>query len=445
MGGFFGGSNRRGLRAPVAALTMTGLSALTLPATASTATPIYEFHGTFDGGTPEGGLIMGKDGVIYGTTDRGGGTIRNAGVVFSLTPPNVEGGTWTRKILYRFSGGKDGGYPLGLVLDKSGNLFGYAFDSTSGYGSVFLLEKPATDVSWRYRLLYEFKGGTDGAYPNGLSLMPDGTLVGSTSRGGIGKCYLPGDDFSSGCGVVFQLKPPAKAGSPWTEILLHSFMGGTDGAVPNGSPLLRNGVLWGVTVQGGTGKCTDLSTGRAAGCGTVYKLANTSPSGWAATTPFSFQGGSSGWCPAGGLAADSAGLFYGVAACGGDGSSLYGKGLVYRLTPSGDGFSMAVLHTFTGPSDGYSPKGGLIVTGTGNAVYGTTYLGPDGLSRGTVFLLRQRPAGSGQWVEYVIGRFTDPVGVYPSGAIVRDRLNAIYGVTLQGGRYNQGTVFKVVE
>lgn len=409
-------------------------------AQAASNVPIYVFRGTVDGGNPEAGLILGRDGLLYGTADRGGGSGRNSGVVFSLAPPATRGGAWTRTILYRFSGGADGGYPLGLVQGKDGTLYGYTLS-----GAVFSLEKPtAPSTAWRYRKLHDFKGGSDGNYPDGIGLLPDGSLVGTTSHGGTGDCRLPGNDAPDGCGIVFQLKPPAKAGNPWIETILHAFTGRSDGALPNGAPILVGGSLWGVTVEGGSGDCLEPGAATVAGCGTVYKLVQTASGAWTESIVYSFSGGARGWGPIAGLAADRNGNLYGVTAFGGDTGSYYGDGIVYRLAAGANGPIMSILHVFSGPADGRQPEGGLIVLPSGQAVYGTTYLGPDGYF-GTVFKLAQRPAGSDRWSESIIGKFSSSGGVYPSGAIARDRDGAIYGVTLQGGKFNQGTVFSVTE
>jgi hypothetical protein len=410
---------------------------------ASSNVPIYTFRDGTDGGTPEAGLIMAPDGTIYGTADRGGGGTRNSGTIYSLTPPVSEAGSWAFKVLYRFTGGSDGGYPLGLTMDKAGNLFGYAFTS---YGLVFELEKPAmAGRAWRYHKLYAFQGGADGSYPDGIATQQDGSLIGTTSHGGTGDCRFPGDDFSSGCGVIFQLKPPAKEDGTWTETTIHRFGGpGTgDGALPNGAPILWDKALWGVTVEGGAESCSDLGSSDNIGCGSVYKLTKGSDGSWVESTEYSFKGGGNGWVPVAGLAADRNGVFYGVTAAGGTGPSYYGGGIVYRLVPTSGGFQLNVLHMFSGDGDGSSPQGGVIVTPNGARIFGTTSLGPVG-SFGTLFLLGEVPPGSGAWKEYILGRFSGPEGAYPGGQIVRDKLGAVYGVAIQGGKYNQGTVFKVV-
>ena len=69
-------------------------------------------------------------------------------------------------------------------------------------------------------ILYAFQGGNDGAGPGGALVMDaSGAIYGTTGLGGDGTCY-------NGCGTVFKLTP---SGSAYTESILYSFQGGSDG------------------------------------------------------------------------------------------------------------------------------------------------------------------------------------------------------------------------
>jgi uncharacterized repeat protein (TIGR03803 family) len=70
---------------------------------------LYNFTG-INGARPSAGVVIGKDGVLYGTT-YWGGKIGN-GTVFSLTPPTSPGDSWTETVLHNFTGGSDGGWPF---------------------------------------------------------------------------------------------------------------------------------------------------------------------------------------------------------------------------------------------------------------------------------------------------------------------------------------------
>jgi hypothetical protein len=428
------------------ALILVALSAADFSATATaapTTTTLHDFTGKGDGGSPEGGVILGQDGVIYGAADRGG--VNDNGVIFSLTPPATAGNRWSFRVLHRLPGGVGGGYPLGLTQDAKGNLYGYAIDFGAGNGTIFRLAKPtAPGGAWAFRTIYEFQGGKDGAFPSGLALQPDGSLIGTTDHGGAGACRDPFGDPPWGCGTVFGLRPPVKPGEPWAETVIHRFAGGTDGSTPVGAPVLVDGAWYGVTTEGGGGPCIQPGTSTVAGCGSVYALRRDARGQWGETIAYAFQGGAMGSTPLGPLAVDTKGRIYGVTASGGlAGNDGYGNGLVYELEPSTAGpLAETVLHAFAGGKDGYEPQSGLALGAKGR-LYGTTYLGSSG-NLGAAFILRPPAAQGGTWTEFVVARFSGPVGAYPTGQLAIDASGALYGVALEGGRFNAGTVFKVI-
>jgi uncharacterized repeat protein (TIGR03803 family) len=98
---------------------------------------LYEFTGGTDGSNPYGGVIIGKNDVLYGTTQGGG--INERGTVFSLTPPGKGQTTWTETVLHYFTG-SDGFAPLNgqLVADDRGTLYGTTiYGGYYGHGVVF--------------------------------------------------------------------------------------------------------------------------------------------------------------------------------------------------------------------------------------------------------------------------------------------------------------------
>ena len=150
--------------------------------------------------------------------------------------------------------------------------------------------------------LYSFTGGTDGSSPvTGLISDSAGNLYGVAESGGnLSDCN------GAGCGVVFELSPNGTGG--WTQTVLHTFTGGTDGSFPN-SALLRDaaGNLYGTTSFGGNSTCSGGSS-----CGTVFELSPSS-GGWAETILYRFTGGSDGWLPEGTLLMDASGNHFGTA------------------------------------------------------------------------------------------------------------------------------------
>lgn len=209
---------------------------------------------SFRGGAGGRGPIMtvvGPDGVVYGTSEGGDPDCPfGCGLVFSVTPPSAPGGSWTERVLHRFTNqNNDGAGVASVALGPDGVLYGTTSDGGSaGWGAVFSLTPPSSpDGSWAEKILYSFTGTPDAANPNtGLVIGKGGVLYGTSHYGGDGGCQ------TYGCGAVFSLTPPPSAGMPWTEKVLHAFGGGDDGGLPlAGVTIGRNGVLYGTTTAYG--------------------------------------------------------------------------------------------------------------------------------------------------------------------------------------------------
>jgi len=94
--------------------------------------------------------------------------------------------------------------------------------------------------------LHEFRNTPDGAGPwAGLTRDRAGNLYGTTYEGGnFQACEY-------GCGTAFKLSPSA---SGWNYSLLHTFLGGVDGAFPVGAVVLdTQGNIYGTSDGGGRG------------------------------------------------------------------------------------------------------------------------------------------------------------------------------------------------
>ena len=223
---------------------------LTPPATpggAWTETVLYSFTGGADGGVPAGGLLLGQNGVLYGTATEGGTTL--GGVAYALTPPAVPGGAWTEDVLYSFKGRFDGSRPQGkLVADKSGRLFGTCANSDANGsfgGTLFELSPPAiAGGAWAEHTLWDFGvSSNDGQGPFWGVILGNDVVYGTTDGAGGNNAF----------GTVFQLTPPTTLGGSWTETILHAFLftSRTDGYNPS-SGLMRgpSGALYGTTSKG---------------------------------------------------------------------------------------------------------------------------------------------------------------------------------------------------
>ena len=263
-------------------------------ATLSTA---YSFTNLGDGGFPEAGLAMSSSGALFGTTSSGGA---GWGSVFELVP---SGGTWTEVTLYDFTGGADGGNPIGdLVIGKSGVLYGTTNSGgANGYGTVFQVA-PVAGGGWNQKVLYSFAGGNDGAFPAaGLAMASTGALFGTTYSGG-----------SSGLGTVFEMLPSTKG---WTEKVIYTFLGGTDGANPVADLAIgSSGSLFGTTSQGGS---VTNSNGTFSNWGTAFQLTQKA-SGWVETILYTFTGSTDGGAPESPLIIGTSNVLYGSTFWGGN-------------------------------------------------------------------------------------------------------------------------------
>ncbi|HET9407905.1 MAG TPA: choice-of-anchor tandem repeat GloVer-containing protein [Candidatus Sulfotelmatobacter sp.] len=306
-----------------------------------TETILYGFGASFgDGIDSLSSLTFDGKGNLYGTTITGGG--QQEGTVFELSPS--LGGTWTEKILINFTGGTDGGQPVGgLVFDSVGNLYGVtSVGGLHGFGTVFRLT-PGAGGTWTEQVLHSFAGGNDGATPTfGNTLIPDGAgnLYGVASQGGL-------HDY----GVVFELV----RASGWAEKVLYAFPGGSGGSFPEGSLVFDHaGNLYGSASY------------------TVFELSPTSSGFWTEKTLHSFVGGSDGASAAAGLIFDKAGNLYGTTGTGGA-----HRGIVFELTPTTAGtWTEKILHRFSATGgDGTFPGFGTLTIDSTGHLYGTTTSG----------------------------------------------------------------------
>ena len=156
---------------------------------------LYSFGGyPSDGVNPYMGVVIGGDGVLYGSTGYGGSS--NGGTIFSLTPPASSGGAWTEAVLQEFPlVSTRNVWPGPLTLAEDGTLFGTTqFGGASLMGTAYALQAPATSGgAWTQILLHTFTG-SDGSGPTGLLMGGGGVLYGTTSLGG-----------AYGAGTVFAL------------------------------------------------------------------------------------------------------------------------------------------------------------------------------------------------------------------------------------------------
>jgi len=361
---------------------------------------VYSFTGGKDGGNPLDGVIAGSGGTLYATTNAGGAS--GNGTVFEISKSGEE------SVLYSFAGGSDGANPTGgLIFDKAGNLYGTtsAGGGVANAGTIFEITAAGQE-----EVLYTFPAGSNGASPEaGLVLDAKGNLYGTTSAGGA---------YDNG--AVFELAAP-KTGSKWTETLLYSFGTGTDGAVPVSNVTLVGGAIYGTTSAGG-----------AYGYGTVFQLTR-SGSAWSENILHNFQDGDDGAIPYGGLIEDKSGNLYGAATEGGTG----GGGTIYELSSTSGSWNLAVL--YSNPGWGISGSFRKLTLDASGNLYGTTHC--DGANNaGTVYKLTN---ASGSWTYtslYVFTGGSDGLYSYSNPLLEGSHL---VGTTKLGGTNGSGAVWEI--
>ena len=311
--------------------------------------PLYAFTGGSDGSNPYGGVVIGPNGALYGTTGNGGS--ENYGTAFELRPPATFCRSilcyWSETVLHTFIGPPDGEFPAfaNLAFDQAGNIYGTT-ENGGMYGRGATFELIPSGGGYTESILHSFGSGTDGQSPySGVVLDTAGNVYGTTAYGGTVECGV------LGCGTVYQLM---SSNGGWVENVLVNF-DATNGEEPFGSLIIDDsGNLYGTTAYGGQ-----------SGYGVVFKL-TASGGGFTYSVLYAI---SSACASESAVAMDAAGNFFGVCAFGGANRD----GWVFELTNCSQTCTLVDLHDFSG-SDGQGPWGTPVLDAHGN-LYGTTVVG----------------------------------------------------------------------
>jgi uncharacterized repeat protein (TIGR03803 family) len=414
--------------------------------TNGTFTTLLHFGGT-NGAWPYGGVTVGPDGNLYGTTAFGGNPNGDlsGGSIFELTTK----GLLTTLVRLADLGGTNGQYPYaGLTLGPDGNFYGTTYGGGANTnGTVFqvttngtlamLARIPGIQVETATNLqgyvyyttnnwvtsaevfngtlttLFSFSApvnsiNADGSQPQAaLTLGPDGNFYGTASGGG-----------TNGYGTAFKVTTNG------TFSTLASFSGNNGDNPMDALTPGPNGSLYGTANTGGT-----------SGYGTVFKITT----GGAITTLVNFDRANDGANPQAGLIPGPGGNFYGTAVGGGSnllylGNNTYdavSDGTVFELTTNG---ILKALTDFKG-TNGANPYGGLAM-GTDGNLYGTTTYG--GISNdGTIFQIKTNGTLT------TLTNFNGLNGANPFAGLTLGTDGNFYGTSEAGGTNNDGTVFQV--
>jgi uncharacterized repeat protein (TIGR03803 family) len=375
------------------------------------------FGGQYPGAQPNGFLVQGVNGNLYGTTSYDGPTQSDLyGTIFEITPS----GALTTLRPFNFT---DGAYPAaGLAQASNGNLYGTAFGgggsntvctdigADDGCGVLFDIT-PAGKVATLYKFCSQ-ANCADGANPlAGLIQATNGNFYGTAWNGG----------GVATAGTIFEITPGGKLTT------LYSFCSQTkcaDGSFPYaGLVQATDGNFYGTAAEGGLH-----------GDGTVFGI---SPQGkFKKLYDFCSQPNcADGSVPVAGLVQASNGNFYGTTQAGGVVGCDGGCGTVFQITPAGQ---LTTLYSFcsqTNCADGQNPYAGLVQGSDGN-FYGTTY-GGGANGAGTVFQIT--PTGT----LATLHSFESTEGAFPSTALVQATNGIFYGTTFDGGANGDGALFSL--
>lgn len=402
----------------------------------STFTKLLDYDGANNGAHPMGNTFYSDGTYLYGMTTYGGSN--DNGVIFKMLPD----GTGFTKL--KDCNSFDGQNPRGRLISDGSYLYGLNSQggSAGGYGDAFRMLPDGSG----YTQLTSFDG-TIVNYPQGSFLYDGTTLFAMNTSGG-----------NSHQGSVFRLNTD---GSGLTN--LFSFNAATNGHASYGSLTTDGTYLYGLAYDGGLNNQ-----------GALYRIGK---DGSGDTVLFNFNY-YSGINPAGSLYYDGTYLYgrtnggafasgsifrimpdgsnymnlylcnnsdFGVSGPNSsfvsDGTYLYGTsqygganndGTVFRALL--DGSSYDILYSFSG-IDGNMP-GGLALAGT--TLYGyTDHGGVNGY--GTLYSINT----DGSSYNTLLDFDNDLYGNEPTDALMYDG-TALYGMTLQGGTGNVGTIFRIL-
>jgi len=202
---------------------------------------IKHLNAATDGASPQGSLVQGTDGFLYGMTNSGGAN--TGGTVFKM---NFSGSSFT--VLRALAYATDGANPEGnLIQGTDGSFYGL----TNNNSRMFKVTSAGA-----FTVLHTFISGTEGSYPVGSLVQgKDGNFYGTTSSGG-----------TNSSGTIFKITP-----SGTLNVLKH-LNGTTDGKTPKGNLVqTADGNFYGMTSTGGNNSVGTLFKITPSGTYTVLR------------------------------------------------------------------------------------------------------------------------------------------------------------------------------
>lgn len=354
----------------------------------------FEFDGMADGGNPLGNLIQAKNEKLYGLTNIGGKD--DFGVLFEY---DLATSTYTKKL--EFDGATTGSAPYGSLMEASDDkLYGMTSGGgTNNFGVLFQYDPSNA----QYAVKFNFDDVNSGSAPqSALIQAKDGKLYGTTEYGGV-----------AGDGVMFQFDP---ATATYTKKFDFDDAGKSTGKYGIGALIqASNGILYGMGYNGGM----DNS-------GVVYKF---DPSTNNFTKEFDFHQARTGSHPVGAIIEAKDKMLYGTTQFGG----AKNNGTIYQFDPTTYTYTKKI--DFEKAVTGDAPLAPLLLA-TDGKLYGTTAYGganDDGV------LFQYDPA-TNTLVSKV--EFGSTKGRVPTGELIQLGDGKIYGTAREGGAKNEGVLFQ---
>jgi uncharacterized repeat protein (TIGR03803 family) len=267
---------------------------------------------------------------------------------------------------------------------------------TNDMGCIFKIK---TDGSG-YTKIFDFSGSSNGKYPYGSLTLSGNMLYGMTNQGG---------NADKGC--IFKINASNNA---FTK--LFDFTGAANGSYPKGNLVLSGNTLYGLTTNGGAddkGSAFSIQTD-----GTGY------------TQLLDFSGTENGRLPQGSLII-SGDTLYGTTVEGGAND----MGCLFSININGTGYKDLLDFNYTN-NEGYYPVGSPTLVGT--ELYGTTSIGGND-GEGSVYKIDPSHSKYSRLINFNgSGNGGDPIGDLIFAG------HALFGMTHEGGSYDNGVIFKYV-
>lgn len=367
-----------------------------VPVQAQTPTLLHTFMQTTDACVPEGNIVQGRDGNMYGSGTSCGGN--GTGAIYKISPAGAESVFFSFPQQWTFCGNS------GLTLGSDGNFYGTCIrgNPATAIGTIFRLTPAGVFTD-----LHDFtgvNGDSSPVYPPIQAV--DGNFYGVT-----------GNEVQV-CGSIYKMTPAGV----YTN--LHAF----SGSDCHSSNLVQasDGNLYGTLAQ-----CAVVQ-----GAGCVYKISTAGV--FKEIHDFAFT---TGQAPCTGLIQGKDGKLYGATNQG----ALNGNGNIYKMTTAGVATD---FHDFTNATDAscvnnVGPPVNLLQV-TDGSFYGVNpAYGPIG--NGSIY--KQTAAGV-----FTSFQFPNPPvdGALPSSTLIQNTNGLLYGTTPGGGggggpcpNICQGTFFSV--